>query len=163
MSKGGGGGGGGSQTVRQEIDPDVKAAYLTNLDFARNVGNQLGVRQFAGFDPTYQMGEAQALAAGVGPGRQQLGTAGQLTQAAAGFTPTAIRPDQELIQQYYNPFQQQVIDTTMQDIERQRQMASMGLGQQATAARAFGGSRQGVAEGVLAGEAARAAAQTSAG
>jgi len=46
--------GGGSQTVTQEIDPDVKAGYLTNLDYARDVANQMGSRQFAGFNPQYQ-------------------------------------------------------------------------------------------------------------
>ena len=154
MSKGGGG---GSQTVTQEIDPDVKAAYLSNLDFARNVGNQMGTRQFAGFDPTYQQGEAQALAAGMGPGRQQLGMAGQLTQAGAGYTPTMIRPDQALTQQYFNPFEQQVVDTSLADMEQARQRAVQQMGQQATASRAFGGSRHGVAEALTSGEYGRQA------
>jgi len=47
--------GGGSQTVTQEIDPDAKAGYLTNLDYARDVANQMGSRQFAGFNPQYQL------------------------------------------------------------------------------------------------------------
>lgn len=198
MSKGGGGGGGGSQTVRQEIDPDVKAAYLTNLDYARDVGNQLGARQFAGFDPTYQMGEAQALAAGVGPGRQQLGTAGQLTQAAAGFTPqqmmaadagpaaltgatgygaatgqatsagpaalaSAAMANMGNINQYMNPFTQQVIDASMSDLEKARQRVTQQIGQQATAASAFGGSRQGVAEALTNEGFAEQASRTIAG
>ena|SRR6056297_3222115 len=45
-----------------------------------------------------------------------------------------------------NPFQQQVTNRTMQDMERQRQMTMNDLGAQATAANAFGGSRHGVAE-----------------
>ena len=49
---------------------------------------------------------------------------------------------------YMNPYQQEVIDNTQNDIERQRQMAMNTLGAQATRANAFGGSRQGVAEGV---------------
>ena len=154
MSKGGGG---GSQTVTQEIDPDVKAAYLSNLDFARDVGNQMGARQFAGFDPTYQQGEQMALAAGSGPGRQQLGMAGQLSQAAAGYSPTAIRPDAALTQQYFNPFEQQVVDTSLADMEQARQRAVQQMGQQATAARAFGGSRHGVAEALTSGEYGRQA------
>jgi hypothetical protein len=48
--------------------------------------------------------------------------------------------------QYQNPYTQQVIDTSMAELERQRQIQMGGLGAQATAARAFGGSRQGVAE-----------------
>lgn len=63
---------------------------------------------------------------------------------------------------YMNPYTQNVIDQGQMDIERQRQMASNTLGAEATRRGAFGGSRQGVAEGVLAGEAARAAADLSA-
>jgi len=50
------------------------------------------------------------------------------------------------IQAFENPYTQQVIDRTQQDIERQRQMATNTLGAQASQAGAFGGSRQGVAE-----------------
>jgi hypothetical protein len=149
--------GGDPQVSTTEIDPDVKAGYLGNLDYARQVANQTGARQFAGFDPTYQQGEAQALAAGTGPGRQQLGMAGQLTQAGAGYTPTMIRPDQALTQQYYNPFEQQVVDTSLADMEQARQRAVQQMGQQATAARAFGGSRHGVAEALTSGEYGRQA------
>ena len=59
---------------------------------------------------------------------------------------------------YMNPYQQQVIDNTQNDIERQRQMAMNTLGAQATRANAFGGSRQGVAEGVTNAEYGRMAA-----
>jgi hypothetical protein len=149
--------GGDPQVSTTEIDPDVKAGYLGNLDYARQVANQTGARQFAGFDPTYQQGEAQALAAGMGPGRQQLGMAGQLTQAGAGYTPTMIRPDAALTQQYFNPFEQQVVDTSLADMEQARQRAVQQMGQQATAARAFGGSRHGVAEALTSGEYGRQA------
>jgi len=144
--------GGGTQTTTNAVDPDIKAAYLSNVDYARDVGNQFGSREFAGLDPTYQQGEAQALAAGTGPGRQQLGMAGQLTQFGAGYTPTMIRPDQALTQQYYNPFEQQVVDTSLNDMEQARQRAVQQIGQQATSARAFGGSRHGVAEALTSGE-----------
>jgi hypothetical protein len=78
--------------------------------------------------------------------------AGQLTQAGAGYTPTMIRPDQALTQQYYNPYEQQVVDTSLADMEQARQRAVQQMGQQATAARAFGGSRHGVAEALTSGE-----------
>ena len=61
-----------------------------------------------------------------------------------------------------NPYTSEVIDRTQQDIERQRQMAMNTLGAQATAANAFGGSRQGVAEGVMAGEYGRMAGDMAA-
>ncbi len=48
--------------------------------------------------------------------------------------------------QFQNPYQQQVIDGTMQDMNRSREMALGQIGAQATQAGAFGGSRHGVAE-----------------
>jgi hypothetical protein len=63
---------------------------------------------------------------------------------------------------YISPYTQNVIELGQQDIERQRQMASNTLGAQAEAAGAFGGSRQAVQEGVLAGEALRQAGALSA-
>jgi len=163
MSKGGGGGGGGTTVTRQELDPDIKRAFMGNLDEARRVASELGQRQFAGFSPMYDQGEQMALAAASGPGSQALNQAMGVTQGLTGFTPSQIGFDQSMVDQYFNPFQQQVVDTTLADIERQRQMATQNLGERATAASAFGGSRQGVAEGVMAGEFGRTAAQTAAG
>ncbi len=64
------------------------------------------------------------------------------------------------IQAFENPYTQQVIDRTQQDIERQRQMATNTLGAQASQAGAFGGSRQGVAESLTNESFARQAADT---
>jgi len=64
------------------------------------------------------------------------------------------------IQAFENPYTQQVIDRTQQDIERQRQMATNTLGAQASQAGAFGGSRQGVAEAMTNEAFARQAADT---
>lgn len=50
------------------------------------------------------------------------------------------------IAQFANPFQQQVIDNSLRDIGTAQQMAQRQLGAQATQARAFGGSRHGVAD-----------------
>ena len=47
---------------------------------------------------------------------------------------------------YTNPFETSVVDAALGDIERSRQMAANQLGAQASAAGAFGGSRQGIAE-----------------
>jgi len=180
MSKGGGGS--GSSTVTQEIDPDVKAGYLTNLDYARDVANQMGSRQFADFNPQYSSGEQQIMnAAQGGVGMHNLDTAADLTRAGAGYAPMmaggisagpaamsgstgynaaqfggasagpaamsqAAQANMGNIGQYYNPYQRDVIDATMADLEKGRQGAVQQMGQQAMAAKAFGGSRQGVAE-----------------
>lgn len=50
------------------------------------------------------------------------------------------------IGQFMNPYTGMVTATTMQDLERQRQMQLNDIGAQATRAGAFGGSRHGVAE-----------------
>ena len=50
------------------------------------------------------------------------------------------------IQQYMNPYTQAVTNQSLQDLERSRQLEQQRTAAQATAARAFGGSRQGVAE-----------------
>jgi hypothetical protein len=69
-------------------------------------------------------------------------------QAAMGYQPQNVTAQTAAggIGTYMNPYTQQVIDTSMADLERQRQMQQNQLGAQASAARAFGGSRQGVAE-----------------
>ena len=68
----------------------------------------------------------------------------------------------EMAQGQMNPYTQNVIDRTQQDIMRQQQLAEQNLGAQATAAGAFGGSRHGVAQGVLGGEYGRIAGDIAA-
>ena len=91
-----------------------------------------------------------------------------VNQASAGALQGALGSTQRAMQgplnigAYANPYTSAVIDRTQQDIERQRQMAMNTLGAQATAANAFGGSRQGVAEGVMAGEYGRMAGDIAA-
>lgn len=74
----------------------------------------------------------------------------QATQVGTqfGYTPQNVQAGTAAggINTYMNPYAQQVIDTSMADLERQRQMQQNQLGQQASAAGAFGGSRQGIAE-----------------
>ena len=119
---GGGGGGQQQQTVTQQIDPAIREAYLQNLQQASGVSAALPVRQFAGFTPLYEAGERQLVNLGLTP-----------------FMP-------EEIAAFQNPYEQQVVQQTLRDIEEQRQMGQLAEAQRATAARAFGGSRQGVAQ-----------------
>ena len=65
---------------------------------------------------------------------------------ALGGTQGAAMGQGPNIGQFMNPYQQMVTGQTMQDLERQRQMQMNTLGQQASQAGAFGGSRHGVAE-----------------
>ena len=50
------------------------------------------------------------------------------------------------IQQYMNPYTQAVTEQSLSDLERARQLEQQRTAAQATAAKSFGGSRQGVAE-----------------
>jgi len=72
----------------------------------------------------------------------------QGTQAAMGYQPQQVYAQTAAggIGTYMNPYTNDVINASMADLERQRQTQMNSLGAQATAARAFGGSRQGVAE-----------------
>ena len=109
--------------------------------------------------------QAQAQFAPMAP-QQQGGF--NVNQASAGALQGAIGATQQAMQgpinigAYANPFTSAVIERTQQDIARQQEMAQNQLGAQATAAGAFGGSRQGVAEGVMAGEYGRMAGDIAA-
>jgi hypothetical protein len=98
-----------SSTATTSIDPDVKAAYLRNLEEARATAAGLGTRQFAPY-AEYNLG---------------------------------------MVQKYMNPYEQQVIQGTLGDIERARQGQISAEGAAATAAKAFGGSRQGVTRSLV--------------
>jgi len=102
-------GGGTTSTSSSSVDPDVKAAYLRNLEEARATAAGLGPKQFAAF-PEYNLG---------------------------------------MVQQYMNPYEQQVIQGTLGDIERARQGQISAEGAAATAAKAFGGTRQGVTRSLV--------------
>ena len=98
-----------SSTSTTNIDPDVKAAYLRNLEEARTTAAGLGARQFAPY-AEYNLG---------------------------------------MVQQYMNPYEQQVIQGTLGDIERARQGQISAEGARATAAKAFGGTRQAVTRSLV--------------
>jgi hypothetical protein len=129
---------GGSQTATTSIDPQMKRAYLNNLQQAKRVAGNLGVQKFAGFDPLYTQGEQQLVSIGLDP-----------------FTG-------EDIQQFMNPYEQEVIQGTLGDIEKSRMMAANQVANQATAAKAFGGSRYGVQQSLTDQAALEQAAKTSA-
>lgn len=129
---------GGTSVSTTEIDPQLKAAYLQNLEQARSVAAGLPVQQFAGFNPMYRAGEEAAYNIGLTP-----------------FTAQSI-------QEFQNPYEQQVIQGTLGDIEQARQMAALRDAQQATAAKAFGGSRYGVQAALTNQGALQTAAKTAA-
>jgi len=84
-------------------------------------------------------------------------SAGAYNAALAGTGAAAAGPN---INRFMNPYTSMVTDQTLQDLERQRQMAINTTGQQAQQAGAFGGSRQAVAEALTNEGFARQGAQT---
>lgn len=77
---------------------------------------------------------------------QILPQAGQLAQIGAQtFTPA-------MAQQYMNPFENQVVQSALGDVERNFQQQQRALQSQAIGAGAFGGTREGVQRGILGGE-----------
>jgi len=134
MSKGGAS---GSTTSTTAIDPDLKAAYLSNINQAQSVAGALPVRQFAGFNPLYTAGEQQVT-----------------NEALTPFTGASI-------QQFMNPYENEVVQRSLADIGGALDIQRLRDRQAATAARAFGGSRQGVVESLTNAAALKQAADTA--
>ena len=79
-------------------------------------------------------------------GQQILPQAGQLAQIGAQtFTPA-------MAQQYMNPYENQVVQSALGDVERNYQQQQRALSSQAIGSGAFGGGREGVQRGILGGE-----------
>jgi len=154
-----------SSTSSTAIDPDMKAAYLRNLTEARSTAGNLGVKQFADFSGNYTNAEQQLRNIGLG-GAGQTGTAeaSRLTSQLAGYTPQQIQAGTgaQYMSAYQNPYENQVVQAALGDIELARQRSGLSDRSAATAAKAFGGSRQGVAEALTNEAALRNAASTAA-
>lgn len=128
-----------TQTQTTSIDPYAMEAYKQNLDYAKQAAGGLGVQQYAGFDPMYQEAERAAYE-------------------------TSMKPfGAEDIAAFQNPYENQVVQQSLQDIEQSRQMAALRDAQQATASKAFGGSRAGVQSALTNEAALREASRTASG
>lgn len=91
---------------------------------------------------------ASALSDAAGGARAAMRYQPQQVSTTFGYTPDAVANQTAVggINQYLNPFTQNVIDASLADMERQRLMQQQQIGAQAAAAGAFGGSRQGLVE-----------------
>lgn len=148
---------GGSQVSTTKVDPEMKAAYLDNLEQAKNVAGGLGVQQFAGFNPMYQAGEEQLVNTAMGgPGIASTDYAAQMSALGGIYQPAQVQAAQAnlgmsgpgSVGSYMNPYTSLVRQNALDDLESSRRAAIQQTGERATQARAFGGSRQGVAEGI---------------
>lgn len=164
------GGGKTTQTSENKIDPALMALYNQNYARATAIADTpfqpyTGER-VAGFTPTQL--QAQDMLSGIANNHTGSDT---LTQAKAGYgnlmnyspsqitAPGAVQAgsvsavpvsagmlrDTDL-SAYMNPYTQNVIDTSLADLSRARDMQRVADNQAATRANAFGGSRQGVAD-----------------
>jgi hypothetical protein len=108
------------------------AADMANRYSQANMGQSLST-----------LGQAERIAAGAAPTNfaQAQGTLGQGIGALQG---AAQMYDPSRAQAFMNPYQQQVIDESIRQINRQGDMSRQNLQAQATRAGAFGGSREGV-------------------
>jgi hypothetical protein len=146
-----------SSTQSNTIDPSQMARFTQNYDTALGVAN----RPFQPYTGEMVAGSNPAL----DQGYSMIGNIANNNTGASTLNSgiDAVKSLSGDLSPFMNPYQQGVINTTMSDLERQRQMAQMGDAQAATAAGAFGGSRSGVM-GALTNEAYdRNAASTLAG
>jgi hypothetical protein len=146
---------GGTSTSTSSIDPQIKEAFLANFQQAQGVAGALPTQQFAGYNPLYQAGEeALVNTALAGPGIAGTDLAAQIAAYGGVYQPGQIKAEQTnlgltgpgSIGSYMNPYTESVRKNALADLESSRQTAIQQMGERATQARAFGGSRQGVAE-----------------
>ena len=128
-----------TRKARNTLKGDLKKGY-----------QQYGGDRVAGFNPVEQEGldALRGLPGELRPIEDKLGELGGLDYTLAG--------NPQMIEALYNPYQQDVIDATMNDMGVVRQREQMQRAGAAAKAGAFGGSRHGVADAVAMGERDRA-------
>ena len=138
-------------TTATQVDPQTQARYEDIYARAKGVAQQPFIPytgpMVAGFSPD-QLRQFQAtrglfetgMAFDPTKGLQTLAQEQRPTVAPVGSLLTAD------IGAYQSPYQQQVIDATMQDIQRQADIARTGAQERAIRAGAFGGSRSAILE-----------------
>lgn len=137
--------------------PGATQPNINELAMQNITGASQATQREMGYQPGQVQTQFQTPMVSTSPFAPTVGTGGTTPQVTAGQLSSTD------ISQYQNPYTQQVIDASMQDIERQRQMQQNVGGAQASAAGAFGGSRHGVAEALTNEAFARQGAQTAAG
>lgn len=138
------------------------AALMDAQGFVRDAGPREGL--FQAQDMTRAAGVTEALLDAQGMTRDAETTRAMRGGQLALVNELLSRPERIAagIDTYMNPFTQSVVDTTLGDIERSRQMAQAQNAAQAARASAFGGSRQGLQAAETDRAALEQAARTSA-
>jgi hypothetical protein len=125
-----------------------------NGDFGQNTNNKSSGGQSLDPHTQQQLGAIQnayGQAGAAGPGPLLNGAAGYGTaaQQAGNLGFGALSGDPNAAKQLMNPYQQSVIDANNAQWQKTNAQDTNALNAQATAAGAFGGSRQGVAQGQM--------------
>jgi len=121
----------------QGMSPQVAGQNVLTQAAQQQAATQAGLGSLQ-FDSTTGAVIGAGQGTGIAAYQPYLNQAGQYGQQAAGYS------GPQAYQQFMSPYQQQVIDTTLQEYDRQRQIQQQGLPFQAIQAGAFGGGREGV-------------------
>ena len=128
------------------------AVPLQTSQFAPAVAQQTGLQQQATTAATAGLGAYQPYLTGAGTATQAPGATAMGAQAyaglgqAAGLTGTGAGPATQAgsIASYMSPYQQQVIDTSLAEFDRQAAMRQQGISDAAVQLGGYGGGREGV-------------------
>ena len=141
-------------TTAIEVDTSSFAPKVADQDVLQQRAAELAGTGIGTFAPFIQAAQQRDLAAGqqAAAAQQRLGDAATTLSGIAGLTgaPTAAQ-----VQSYTSPYQQQVIDTTLAEFDRQRAIQEKSLADQAIASGAFGGGREGVQRAEFASQSGR--------
>jgi hypothetical protein len=149
------------QTTINRPAPYLEAAGQTYLDLlTKRVGQAPTSQELTAMSPQIA-GQGQFTQAAQQAAARQAGlgaltfdpTTGSVTNIGAGTGVAGYEPFLQQAQQYsgptayqqfMSPYQQDVINTTLSEFDRQRQIQQQGIASQAIQAGAFGGGREGV-------------------
>lgn len=126
-------------TSTNTVNPAQMAQYQQNYTQAQGAA---GILNPITGQPVTPGTPAAATAAANAPGAQPLSAATSASTGLLGFNPGSLATTD--LTPYENPYTNDVINTTIADQDRSRQIANVGNDQAATAAGAFGGSRSGI-------------------
>ena len=148
-------------TTSSTIDPELMGIYKDVYGIGKTIANQPYLPytgpQVAGFNPDQLAGfdttRSNFMRSLTADPRTKL------NELMTGSAPSFLTGD---ISGYMNPYTQNVVDTTLTDINKMRNMALNRDADRAIAANAFGGSRQGVLESLTNQAAIEQAAKTGA-
>ena len=143
-----------SSVSQTQLPPWINQAAQQNYGLAQNVAErpltQYAGQQVADIGPqTQQAWNLAATSGGAGADQYNAGQAAYLT--AAGTPATQVTPQSLAstnLQPYENPFTQSVINNTLPLMQQQNALSQNQQANAANSANAFGGSRQGIQQGV---------------